>query len=84
MPIIEEINYEYLAAAREVASSPSGWAIFCIAVGAKQIGEDTSLPRTVVLVLILLTSTNIRGMSLNRAYAALFSRNVIMSLEPLA
>ena len=38
----------HLAAAFEVAHSPSLWAILCMAVGATQIGDDTRSPRTVV------------------------------------
>lgn len=77
-------NSAYRAAALEVAISPSGCAILCIAVGAKQIGEATFTPRIVVSVLILLTSTRILGSKRNLEYALRFSLRVTISFEPLA
>ena len=43
----------YLAAALDVAHSPSLCAIRCIAVGAMQIGDETRSPRTVVSVILM-------------------------------
>lgn len=43
---------------------PSGWAIFCMAVGAIMMGIDNLKPRTVVVMSILLTSIRIRGRNL--------------------
>jgi hypothetical protein len=43
---------------------PSGWAIFCIADGAIMIGIEILKPRTVVVMSILVTSTNTRGRNL--------------------
>jgi len=47
---------------------PSGWAIFCIAVGAIIIGIEILNPKTVVLTSILLTSIRIRGLNLFPAH----------------
>jgi hypothetical protein len=69
-------------AAFDVAHSPSGCAIFCIAVGAMQIGEETRSPNTVVDVSILLTSTKILGINLILENASLFSLRVIISFAP--
>lgn len=43
---------------------PSGWAIFCIAVGATMIGMEMLNPKTLVLTSISLTSLRIRGLNL--------------------
>ena len=43
---------------------PSGWAIFCMAVGASMIGMEILKPRIVVVMSILLTSIRIRGRNL--------------------
>ena len=51
-------------AALAVAYSPSGCAIFCMAVGAIIIGIDILNPKIVVVMSILLTSIRIRGLNL--------------------
>jgi hypothetical protein len=61
----------WLAAARAVASSPSGCAICCIAVGARQIGKSIFWPKTVVDMSVLLTSRKMRGRMRSRLKAAL-------------
>lgn len=43
---------------------PSGWAIFCMAVGAIMIGIEILKPSTVVAMSILLTSMRMRGRNL--------------------
>ena len=70
------------AAARAVAVSPSGWQSFCIATGATTIGAETGVPRTVVLVSMLSTSTRTRGRSFQRPKAAMLSRSVASSPAP--
>jgi hypothetical protein len=49
---------------RRMTDIPSGWAIFCMAVGAIIIGIDILKPKTVVVMSILLTSIRIRGRNL--------------------
>eukprot|EP00601_Ochromonadales_sp_CCMP2298_P024371 CAMPEP_0173286464 /NCGR_PEP_ID=MMETSP1143-20121109/9205_1 /TAXON_ID=483371 /ORGANISM="non described non described, Strain CCMP2298" /LENGTH=268 /DNA_ID=CAMNT_0014224779 /DNA_START=265 /DNA_END=1075 /DNA_ORIENTATION=- len=78
------ISTPRLAAALAVASSPSGCAMRCIAVGATQMGDETLSPRMVVLVSIFETSRSTLGRSLSLSKAALFSLNVVMSVAPLA
>lgn len=45
--------------------APSGWAIFCMALGAIMIGMEILKPKTVVAMSIWLTSIRIRGRNLN-------------------
>ena len=44
--------------------SPSGWAIFCKALGDIPIGMEISFPKTVVFKFVRDTSTNILGRNL--------------------
>lgn len=48
-------------AARAVATSPSGWAMRCIAEGAMQTGNLMGAPNTVVVVSMADTFRNTRG-----------------------
>jgi hypothetical protein len=72
------------AAARAVAASPSGWHMRWKAVGATSSGIDTGVPRTVVRVVVVLTSTSMRGRSCQRANASTLSRSVRSSPAPPA
>jgi hypothetical protein len=71
-----------LAAARAVAASASACANCCSATGATRIGAPTVVPSTVMLVSTVLTSTSTRGLSFQRANAAMFSRSVDSSPAP--
>jgi hypothetical protein len=70
------------AAARAVASSPSGCAIRCDAIGATMSGRAIGWPSTVVASETCETSTSIRGTSHQRAQAARLPRNVSSSRAP--
>ncbi len=70
------------AADRAVASSPSGWAIPCAAIGAIMIGSEIGSPRTDVAVDTVETSMSIRGTSHQRRHAARLPRNVCSSRAP--
>ena len=61
-------------AARAVASSPSGCARRCEAIGATMIGSAIGWPRTVVASETLDTSLSIRGISHQRPQAARLPR----------
>ena len=70
------------AAARAVATSPSGSISRCIANGATPSGEDTCVPSSVVAVLTAPTSTSMRGRNRQREYEATFARRVTSSPAP--
>ena len=70
------------AAARAVASSPSGWASFCEAIGATITGRAIGWPRIVVASETVDTSTSMRGTSHQRPHAARLPRNVCSSRAP--
>jgi len=70
------------AAARAVASSPSGCAIRCDAIGATMTGRAIGWPRIVVASDTCETSINIRGTSHQRPQAARLPRNVCSSRAP--
>ena len=70
------------AAARAIASSPSGCTVRWNAVGATNSGIELSVPRTVVAVVTSETSTSIRGRRIQRSNAARFSRSVHSSFAP--
>ena len=70
------------AAARAVASSPSGSSSPCIANGAIPSGDATGVPSSVVAAVTVLTSTSIRGRSCQRSYAATLPRSVTSSPAP--
>ena len=72
------------AAARAIATSPSGSTSRCNATGATRKGIETSVPRTVVDALTEPTSTSTRGRSRRRANAATLSRSVRSSAAPPA
>ena len=72
------------AAARAIATSPSGSTRRWKATGATSSGIETSVPSTVVAVLTSQTSTSIRGRSRRRAKAATLSRSVRSSPAPPA
>ena len=78
------ITVPALAAARAVASSPSGSQSRWKAVGATSTGSATSLPSTVVAAVTLPTSTSTRGRSSQRSKAAAFPRSVCSSPAPPA
>lgn len=65
-----------LAAALEVASSPSGWARQCIALGLNPQGNAIFLPNISALVSTLETFRRIRGRILYFSYAVTFSRRL--------
>lgn len=80
---IDSVAYEespmqslYLAAARETAASPSGWANLCMAAGAKPNGKFVLIPKISVERSILSTLTRIRGLILYRSNAASLSRRL--------
>ena len=64
--------------ARSKSGIPSGWAIFCMAVGAIIIGIEILKPRTVVVMSILLTSIRMRGRNLflKKKKTQVFSDNI--------
>ena len=70
------------AAARAVATSPSGSISRCIAKGATPSGEETGVPSRVVAVLTSATSTSMRGRKRQREYEARFARSVTSSPAP--
>ena len=70
------------AAARAVASSPSGWAIRCEAIGATMIGRAIGWPRIVVARETCDTSMSIRGTSHQRSQAARLPWKVCSSRAP--
>ena len=70
------------AAAFAVASSPSGWAIRCDAIGATMIGRAIGWPSTVVESDTDDTSRSIRGRTHQRSHAARLPRNVCSSRAP--
>ena len=72
------------AAARAIASSPSGWTVRWKAVGATNSGIELSVPSTVVAVVTRETSTSMRGRKIQRSNAARFSRSVHSSFAPPA
>jgi hypothetical protein len=72
------------AAARDIATSPSGCACRWYAIGATMIGAARSAPRTVRSVVTVVTSRSSRGRSVQRRYALTFSRSVHSSPAPAA
>ena len=72
------------AAPRAMAFSPSGWARPWNATGATSTGKATSVPSTVVAVVLVETSTSMRGRRTQRPNAATFSRSVHSSFAPPA
>ncbi len=68
------------AAARAVASSPSGWTIDCTPMGASSSGAGIAVPSTVVDQSRTVVSRNIRGTRPYRSNAARFAR--IVAPEP--
>ena len=78
------INVPAAAHARAVATSPSGFAIRCSAVGAASTGILTGCPSTIVERSTFDTSTSTRGTSATRSNAKRFSRSVHSSPAPPA
>ena len=72
------------AAARAIATSPSGCATRWNATGATISGIDSDSPSTVVWVVQPATSTSTRGRSCQRRYASTFQRRVSSSPAPPA
>ena len=72
------------AAARDIATSPSGCAWRWYAMGATMIGAARSAPSTVRRVVTRATSRSILGRSVQRRYALTFSCNVHSSPAPAA
>ena len=72
------------AAPRTAASSPSGWARPCTAIGATATGNATGTPSMVVDGSTDETSTRTRGRNRRRRHAVSFSSSVISSQEPPA
>ena len=70
------------AAARAIASSPSGCTVRWKAVGATNRGIELFVPSTVVSVVTCETSTSIRGRRIQRSNAVRFSRSVHSSFAP--
>ena len=68
--------------ARAVAHSPSGCAIFCIAVGAATSGAATARPSSVVPAVRADTSTMPRKWISNRFQADSFAASVVSSQAP--
>lgn len=65
-----------LAAARAVPTSPSGWANWCVAAGAKPNGKLTLSPKIELEVSMLATLTRMRGRILYRLNASSLSRRL--------
>ncbi len=72
------------AAARAVASSPSGWASRWNAVGEMTTGSSVSRPNRVVAVVRVPLPRNTLGSSASLAKPARLARNVVSSPAPPA
>lgn len=68
-------------AARDMASSPSGWISFAIAAGEIIRGKETGWERNFVVVVIWSTLRMTRGRKRILLYRVLFRSLVIRSLE---
>jgi hypothetical protein len=82
--VLTTISVRAAPAPRAVASSPSGCARRWNAVGAIRTGIETSVPSTVVLVSVWVTSTSTRGRRKTSAKAPRLAASVSSSSAPPA
>ena len=72
------------AAARAIASSPSGWASVCTPIGASSTGAGSSVPSTVRASVRSETSRSIRGAIRQWSNASRLARIVLPRPAPPA
>ncbi len=80
--VLATIGTPIVAAARAVASSPSGWTTFCTPIGASSSGAGIAVPSSSTERSRSATSRSIRGTIRRRSKASRLARIVCSAPAP--